>query len=238
MYTFSDAVFDFSIFSLSLFVYMASIIRLHLYNIVNRNHIYKWTRRIHLFNIYGGSIFHLSFFLGTIAIFDEMVSVIFICLLLFISFNSGFFCIKQGNIRQNFFPIFCILIIITILTMNIVIIHYFCKNKSEHPAFDRYKYFVIFGASIGSVVSLSNFLYFLVYLKTKVEIVQLKMIIVREDNEKLNEDCPICLEELKIKKCIETECEHLFHEECLKASIQTAMKCPMCRRDFTVQPCL
>ena len=75
-------------------------------------------------------------------------------------------------------------------------------------------------------------------IEHQVEISKLEMIIIEGDNEKLNEDCPICLEQLKNKKCIETECEHLFHEECLTASMQIAMKCPMCRKNFTIRPCL
>jgi hypothetical protein len=242
MYSFSDAILDFSIFSIALFVYMSSIIRIHLFNIINKSHRFRWTRRAHFFNIYGGAMLHLATMFIITATFDGMVPMVFLCLCLFISFNTGFLCIKNGNVNQhNYFPIFCGMIIVGILTMNIVTIHFFCEYKSEHPAFDKFKYLVIFGSSFGSVVSLSNFLYFLVYLKTiqnQVEIVQLEMVVVQEENENLNEDCPICLEQLKLKKCIKTECEHLFHEECLKISMQTAMKCPMCRRDFKIQPCL
>jgi len=242
MYSFNDAILDFTIFTLALVAYMASVIRIHLSNIINKSSRFKWSRRFHFFNIYGGSMLHSGILFIITATFDGMVPMVFLCLCLFISFNMGFLCIKDGNVRQrNYFPIFCTMIIIGILTMNIVMIHFFCEYKSEDPAFDKFKYLVIGGSSIGPVVSLSNFLYFLVYLKTTtqhMELVQLDMIVVEGDNEKLNEDCPICLEQLKIKKCIETHCDHIFHEECLKMSMQTAMKCPMCRADFSIQPCL
>lgn len=42
-----------------------------------------------------------------------------------------------------------------------------------------------------------------------------------------NEDCPVCYEKLNIKAVITTNCDHVFHYECIKKCV----KCPMCRTE-------
>jgi hypothetical protein len=52
------------------------------------------------------------------------------------------------------------------------------------------------------------------------------------------EDCPICLESYNTKQCVKTECSHIYHQECIKKSLESALKCPMCRRDFEMYICV
>lgn len=49
-----------------------------------------------------------------------------------------------------------------------------------------------------------------------------------------NNKCSICLEDkTKIgKNILLTSCFHVFHEECLKESMKTTSKCPLCRFDL------
>ena len=46
-----------------------------------------------------------------------------------------------------------------------------------------------------------------------------------------DEECSICLEQLSCKRCITTQCRHIFHETCFLHLIEqnTQTKCPLCR---------
>jgi len=47
------------------------------------------------------------------------------------------------------------------------------------------------------------------------------------------EVCSICIEPLKgKKKKYTTECNHIFHQACLKTTCKTHQKCPLCREDI------
>ena len=49
------------------------------------------------------------------------------------------------------------------------------------------------------------------------------------------EVCSICLESLKgRKKKYETECHHVFHQNCLKTTCKTHNVCPLCRENIEV----
>jgi hypothetical protein len=51
-------------------------------------------------------------------------------------------------------------------------------------------------------------------------------------------ECPICYEEIDIKKnCITTECGHTFHCKCLLQNAATnGFACPMCRSTMATEP--
>ena len=46
-----------------------------------------------------------------------------------------------------------------------------------------------------------------------------------------DEECSICLEQLSCKRCITTQCRHIFHETCFLHLIEqnTQTRCPLCR---------
>ena len=47
------------------------------------------------------------------------------------------------------------------------------------------------------------------------------------------ENCPICLDEIKEKNFSVTGCGHKFHTTCLITSIKTNNNCPLCRTQIT-----
>ena len=51
------------------------------------------------------------------------------------------------------------------------------------------------------------------------------------DNEKINDDCPVCLVPLKEGGQIKGTgvCEHVFHSNCIKDALEHSHKCPVCR---------
>ena len=51
-------------------------------------------------------------------------------------------------------------------------------------------------------------------------------------NESIDNICPICLDNLKIKISIETVCKHYFHRECLYKNFERNFLCPICRRNL------
>lgn len=56
--------------------------------------------------------------------------------------------------------------------------------------------------------------------------------------QSLNNECPICLEELDaVKNRATTECGHCFHTSCLiKHSLLTNIACPLCRTELAEIP--
>ena len=49
---------------------------------------------------------------------------------------------------------------------------------------------------------------------------------------KQKSECSICLEKIKKKNLIVTECEHVFCNNCLFQNFKCSDKCPLCRRDI------
>ena len=43
------------------------------------------------------------------------------------------------------------------------------------------------------------------------------------------DNCPICLQEIKIKE-IDTNCQHNYHQKCLDKWLRKSKECPICRR--------
>lgn len=52
-----------------------------------------------------------------------------------------------------------------------------------------------------------------------------------EDGEKLEDNCPICLEDQHTNTCYKLECGHCFHSKCVSTWFQSNTTCPMCRRN-------
>jgi metal-responsive CopG/Arc/MetJ family transcriptional regulator len=49
--------------------------------------------------------------------------------------------------------------------------------------------------------------------------------------ENIKVECSICLTTHEKTKCILTDCNHLFGNECLNAWMNKCRKCPLCRSD-------
>jgi hypothetical protein len=55
-----------------------------------------------------------------------------------------------------------------------------------------------------------------------------EIVIVNEDRDN---ECSICLES-SINKFMKLNCDHLFHEKCIKKWIENHNSCPICRDDI------
>uniref|UniRef100_A0A7S3JEL1 RING-type E3 ubiquitin transferase n=1 Tax=Euplotes harpa TaxID=151035 RepID=A0A7S3JEL1_9SPIT len=54
-------------------------------------------------------------------------------------------------------------------------------------------------------------------------------------NYNLDEECPICLEQLEIKAdIIQLECMHAFHPDCIRKALESSKKCPYCKFELTL----
>jgi hypothetical protein len=62
--------------------------------------------------------------------------------------------------------------------------------------------------------------------------------IVDQIEQNQNMECPICYDEIDLKKnCITTECGHTFHCKCLLQNAATnGFSCPMCRSTMAEEP--
>lgn len=64
-----------------------------------------------------------------------------------------------------------------------------------------------------------------------------KHTIIKKDDEILNETCPICFDEYKIKqhKRALDKCSHYFHKKCIDKWFRknkSQMNCPICRTNY------
>jgi hypothetical protein len=53
---------------------------------------------------------------------------------------------------------------------------------------------------------------------------------LRKKHIRINDECVICLLNLKKKKTIKTKCDHTFHHTCLLKWLRVDNICPICRR--------
>lgn len=47
--------------------------------------------------------------------------------------------------------------------------------------------------------------------------------------------CPICLESVKNREPVSTMCGHVFCKACIRAALQQAKKCPMCKKNLNAK---
>lgn len=63
-------------------------------------------------------------------------------------------------------------------------------------------------------------------------------ILLREEDARASELCPICLEQLRGGECVSAlRCEHRFHHACLEAWLESGARqvCPLCIRPVDVE---
>ena len=56
-----------------------------------------------------------------------------------------------------------------------------------------------------------------------------------DKSKEIHKECPICIEEFKEnckKKLVLTDCNHCYHENCLREWISQHNNCPVCRHQF------
>jgi hypothetical protein len=54
---------------------------------------------------------------------------------------------------------------------------------------------------------------------------------IEPTHEQLETECSICLQACE-QNIVETECKHIFHEECIDQWIKQSCSCPMCRKNL------
>jgi hypothetical protein len=63
-------------------------------------------------------------------------------------------------------------------------------------------------------------------------------VLLREEDARASEPCPICLEQLHGGECVSAlRCEHRFHHACLEAWLESGARqvCPLCIRPVDVE---
>jgi hypothetical protein len=236
MSLFEKAISNYFIILLPQLVYYLTVIKVKQHHIKRKSRFFKYAQKLHLFNMYFFSIVHSGLMIFTLAVFNKLTGIIFCNLIIFITFNICFLCIKKGVQVKSFFFVFCFFIILAIFSIGIVVLSLFCDYEAGHPMFEKYFNLVVFTVSLSTSISISNCIYFYCFLENMKSNISSSLVILNmmviENVENVPEDCPICLDNLKTQKTVKTDCEHHFHEACLTKSLETSTKCPMCRREL------
>jgi hypothetical protein len=228
-----------SIYFFVTFIFLESILGWCYYNLKNKNHNFKLSKKIYIGFSWILSIMHVVTYLFFTRLTSPSINIL--CVMIFSTYNICLAkTIKPTPHKKSIFCAFTTAIIIIELSINLVAIDLFCKTNSvdsinDENFFTKFHLFV-FVSQLGVVLSLCNTLYYFLhvfYLKEYSHFILLSMVVV--DN--MTDECPICLEELKTKKSVKTSCNHAYHEECMKVSLETSLKCPMCRKEFQYTYC-
>lgn len=51
-----------------------------------------------------------------------------------------------------------------------------------------------------------------------------------DSSDEIKYRCPVCLDSIKNRKPVSTQCGHVFCEECIQAAFGATKKCPMCQK--------
>lgn len=69
--------------------------------------------------------------------------------------------------------------------------------------------------------------------KEKYNILKIPVYKIKENDNLLLDECPICLDKYEINdKIISLNCNHKFHNDCLKLWIKKNNTCPQCRENI------
>jgi hypothetical protein len=238
MFLLEIALTYWAIYFIVTFIFLGSILRWCYYNLKNRNHNFKLSKKIYIGFSWILSIMHVSIYIFFVHITNPSINIL--CLLIFSTYNLCLAKIsKPIPHKKSIFCAFTLSIIILELSINLVAIDLFYKSNSadnnDEYFFTKFHLF-IFASQLGVVISLCNTLYYflhVLYIKEYSHFILLSMVVI----ENISDECPICLEELKAKKCVKTSCHHAYHEECMKVSLESSLKCPMCRKEFQYTYC-
>lgn len=221
------------------FIFLGNILAWCYYNLKNKNHNFKLSKKIFIYFSLILSIMHVVSYIYITHLTSPSINIL--CAIIFSTYNISLAkTIKPTTHKKSIFFAFTAAIIILELSINLVAIDLFCKTNSDDSINDEHFFTIfhlfVFVSQLGVIVSLCNTLYYFLhvfYLKEYSHFILLSMVIV--DN--MSDECPICLEELKTKKCVQTKCNHIYHEECMKVSLESSLKCPMCRKEFQYNYC-
>jgi hypothetical protein len=229
-----NALVLWTIIALSTHIFYGTILLWHFYNIKNKKHMFKVSRKLYIFFSIFGSLAHISCYLISLGVFSSLIAISIFCLGIFTVFNTCFIRLKTNIKPTKLFYAFIIKYYIVSVCMNLVFIDLYCKFESMNTEFPLFYYPLILLSSFGPVISLSNCIFYLLYLNSYT-LIALDMKVISQNCE---EDCPVCLDSLKTQKSVETDCGHKYHVECINKAFETSIRCPMCRREFQMYSCL
>ena len=205
-----------------------SILWFHSYNIRNNKPLFWSIFMFYLLQIIS-SIIHCFYLIIIPILFDDLIGISICCLLLFLSYNFPHF-IYRSSIRTTTFYVFMVLSTICIFSLNFTLISFYYKQEQLKSAiFDETYYYILFCSSLGVNVTLFNSAFHLIKNNITPPSIEIKF---ENISEPPDDTCSICLEEFKIKNCVLTPCNHIYHENCIKVSLQNNKKCPLCRFEF------
>lgn len=221
-------LFWFGFFFLLVFVNVI-LISWHIYNKKNhRNDIYSFYTYVIFSAVM--SIIHIVFLILVSIYYTKHIGISLACLLIYISYNLSLIRFKYNYPFPKIFYVFLLCCWLAIFSFNLLFIFLFYEKCEEDLSnTDTYYYYILFGSSIGASMTQYNGIFL---------IINIKPYPIRTKLEKISnvpeEDCSICLDELKKDVCVKTTCSHIYHEKCIRVSLENNNKCPLCRRDFQV----
>lgn len=176
------------------------------------------------------SIIHTVVLILISIYYIKQIGIVLACLLIYLSYNLSLICFKYDYPFPKIFYIFLVCCWVAIFSFNLLFTFLFYEKCEEDLSnTDTYYYYILFGSSIGPSMTAYNGVFLIINIKHYPVITNLEK--VRNVPE---EDCSICLEELKKDVCVKTLCSHIYHEKCIRVSLENSNKCPLCRFDFQV----
>jgi hypothetical protein len=176
------------------------------------------------------SIIYITCFILISIFYTKHIGISLACFSIYCSYNLSLICFKYRYPLPNIFYVVLIGCWLAIFAFNLLFITFFYQQCDEDLSYtSKYYYYILFGASIGPSMTMYNGMFLILNIKHYPVIINLEKVRNAPD-----EDCSICLDELKKESCVKTPCSHIYHEKCIKVSLENSNKCPLCRSDFQV----
>lgn len=191
-------------------------------------------------------IWSLYVLFGVSLILINEQTTFFIIPSILLTYSYGCLIFRLDRVSRSFY-IISVIYIISDVSLQVLMILFRDGLYSQVKVFYGFIVCLLYFLQSGVSAMIINFMYVCIYYKSFNHLqdqilndVELTEVIVEE-----NEECPICLEtfsnpnvEGEKMNAIKTECNHLFHKECIKKQIENKYECPMCRTYLKVHPCI
>jgi hypothetical protein len=235
MNLFETSLLYWVIYFISSFILLSSLLFWVYYNLKNKNHNFKLSKRLYITISILLCFIHISILI--FLSFLKIASMSILCSLVCLCYNLILAKYKPTSNINKIFYVFFISIVMLEISINLIMIDLFCRyNTEENIYFIKFYHAFLFSSQLGPLVSIFNSFYYLLHIyfnKEKTYFILLTMITVHN----IEDTCSICIDDLKTKKCVKTSCNHIYHEDCIKVSLEASLKCPMCRNEFQYTYC-
>ena len=105
---------------------------------------YACTRRCYLILTFLCSILHFTCLLIVLSVFRIFIGFVVLCMMLYCILHLCFlFCHGVNTVIQCYFYILIFVLSIFVFILNILLINFLCVYASDHPAFDKFYYFIL-----------------------------------------------------------------------------------------------